>query len=174
MGKNNKVVLYIAMSLDGYIARPNGDVDWLMAIDGDGDNGYCAFYETIGTVVMGRATYEEILVLSEEYPYIGKKNYVLSRSEQPAAPHVTFTSESLASLIPQLKEEAEGDVWIVGGGKVVKDCLDLGLIDEMEIAIAPTVLGEGIPLFPAGMKENVYTLTHAGTSGQFVMLKYKK
>lgn len=121
---DNKTILYIAMSLDGYIARLDGSVDWLFDVEGDGgDNGYAAFYETIGSVVMGRYTYEEVLTLSEEFPYADRPTYVLSRSEQPPAPHVQFTTEEVDTLIPQLKQTSDGDVWIVGGGILVQAVL---------------------------------------------------
>lgn len=121
---DNKTILYIAMSLDGYIARLDGSVDWLFDVEGDGgDNGYAAFYETIGSVVMGRYTYEEVLTLSEEFPYADRPTYVLSRSEQPPAPHVQFTTEEVDTLIPRLKQTSDGDVWIVGGGILVQAVL---------------------------------------------------
>lgn len=173
--KNNKVVLYVAMSLDGYIARLDGAIDWLLEVEGDGgDNGYGAFYQTVGTVVMGRKTYEEILTLSEEFLYVGKPCYILSRSEQPPAPHVMFTSESVETLIPKLKEEADGDVWIVGGGQIVQACLEKGLIDEIEIAITPNILGEGIPLFPQGTVESKFHLVKTEQVGQLVIVHYTK
>ena len=96
--KNNKVVLYIAMSLDCYIARLDGSVDWLMDVEGDGgDSGYGEFYKSVGTVVMGRLTYDEVLLLADDFPYADKPCYVLSRSKQTPAPHVTFTDEALTT-----------------------------------------------------------------------------
>lgn len=120
-----KTILYIAASLDGYIAKPDGSVDWLHDVEGDGgDNGYGAFYARIGTVVMGRSTYEEVLTLTDDFPYAGKPTYVLSRTPQPPSPHVQFTDEDVATLIPKLQQISEGDVWIVGGGKLVQTILE--------------------------------------------------
>ncbi|MFD2881793.1 dihydrofolate reductase family protein [Paenibacillus rhizoplanae] len=90
------------MSLDGYIARPDGSVDWLYEIEGNGgDNGYSEFYGTVGSVVMGRNTYEEVLKLADEFPYADKPAFVLTRSGQPPAPHVVFLQANpLTGLSP--------------------------------------------------------------------------
>ncbi|HEY4389929.1 MAG TPA: dihydrofolate reductase family protein [Paenibacillus sp.] len=171
--KNNKVVLYVAMSLDGYIARTDGSVDWLFDVEGDGgDNGYGEFYSTVGTVVMGRLTYDEVLKLSEEFPYADKPCYVLSRTEQPPAPHVTFTNEALDTLIPRIKADSEGVVWLVGGGQLVAACLEARLLDELIITVTPKILGEGIPLFPQGTVPSAFRLKHIEQMGQFVSLIY--
>ncbi|WP_458460462.1 dihydrofolate reductase family protein [Paenibacillus sp.] len=171
---NNKTILYIAMSLDGYIARLDGSVDWLFDVEGDGeDNGYAAFYQTIGSVVMGRNTYEEVLTLSEEFPYADRPTYVLSRSEQPPAPHVHFTTESLETLLPRLKQTSDGNVWIVGGGKLVQAVMENKLLDEIEVAIIPKILGEGIPLFPTGTVPSQFRMIRTQTLGQIISIRYE-
>ncbi|PZT53748.1 dihydrofolate reductase family protein [Paenibacillus silvae] len=171
---SSKTILYIAISLDGYIARLDGSVDWLFDVEGDGgDNGYAAFYQTIGSVVMGRSTYEEVLILSEDFPYADRPTYVLSRSEQPPALHVQFTAESLETLIPRLKQTSEGDVWIVGGGLLVQSVMDAQLLDEIEVAVIPKVLGEGIPLFPKGTVPTLLKMIRTQTLGQIVSIRYE-
>ncbi|WDH75468.1 dihydrofolate reductase family protein [Exiguobacterium marinum] len=167
------VVLYIAMSLDGKIARSNDQLDWLFAVDGDGDNGYAEFFKTIGAVIMGRKTYEEVLQLSEEYPYKDMPNYIMTRNPDREAEHVTFTDESIEELIHRLKREVDQDIWLIGGGEVIKAAMEHDLIDRYEIAIAPIVLGEGIPLFPEGTEETKLQLTNQRASGQFVMVTYQ-
>jgi dihydrofolate reductase len=172
--KTNKVVLYIAMSLDGYIAKENGAVDWLYDIEGDGgDNGYGSFYDTIGTLVMGRLTYDEVLKLSDEFPYAGKPCYVLSRSQQAPAPHVIYADEPLDSLIPKLKHTSEGHVWLVGGGQLVQAFLEGKWLDEVYITIIPKVLGEGIPLFPKGTLPSHFQLLDVKQFGQMFTVSYK-
>lgn len=173
--KKNKVVLYIAMSLDSYIARPDGSVDWLLDVEGDGgDSGYAQFYETVGTVVMGRLTYDEVLKLSEEFPYAGKPCYVMTRSTTRSDDsYVKFTNESVETLIPKLRAASLGDVWIVGGGQIIQACLEKELLDEIHIAVIPKVLGEGIPLFPIGTLPSTLRLLDIETFGQIVMLKYE-
>lgn len=171
--KNNKVVLYIAMSLDGYIAKLNGSVDWLFDVEGEGDNGYEAFYNTVGTIIMGRLTYDEVLLLSDEFPYADKPCYVLSRSTHAPAPHVIFTDETINTLIPRLKQSSEGDVWLVGGGQLVTAFLEENFLDELCIAIIPKVLGDGIPLFPQGTVPSTFRLTQLKQMGQIISLTYK-
>ena len=169
----NKVVLYIAASLDGYIAKADHSLDWLLAVEGDGgDNGYGAFYATIGTVVMGRTTYDEVLKLTDEFPYVGKPCYVLTRENRPPAPHIAYTSEPIETLVPRLTAEASGDVWLVGGGQLVRDFLAANLIDRVELAVIPTVLGSGIPLFPEGTPPRDFRLTGVERIGQIAMLRY--
>ncbi|MEC0183613.1 dihydrofolate reductase family protein [Paenibacillus peoriae] len=173
--KSNEVVLYIAVSLDGYIALPDGSVDWLFDVKGDGgDNGYADFYDTVGTVLMGRLTYEEVLKLSDDFPYAGKPCYVLTRSlrEHEQAPHVTFTDEALTELVPRLQEQAEGAVWLVGGGQLVQAFIQEGLLNQAIITIIPKVLGQGIPLFPEGMLPSTFKLEEIERRGDLVMLHY--
>ena len=172
MEKSN-VILYIATSLDGYIARPDGAVDWLDDVEGDGDNGYSVFYSKVGTVVMGRKTYEEVLRLTDEFPYAGKACYVLSRKNHEQRPGVTFTDEELESLIPRLKEQSDGYVWLVGGGQLVQQFLEKKLLDEMELYVIPKLIGEGITLFPEGTLPVNFELTGTESYGQIAALKYK-
>ncbi|MCA0981242.1 dihydrofolate reductase family protein [Exiguobacterium aestuarii] len=170
-----KVVLYIAMSLDGKIARSNDQLDWLFAVEGDGDNGYAEFFKTVGAVIMGRKTYEEVLKLEEgAYPYKDMPNYILTRQPDREAEHVTFTDEPIEELIHRLKVEVDQDIWLIGGGEVIKAAMEHELIDRYEIAIAPVVLGEGIPLFPEGTKETKLRLISQRASGQFVMVTYER
>ncbi len=171
--KKNKVILYIAMSLDGYIARPDGAVDWLDDVEGEGDNGYGEFYSNVGNVVMGRSTYEQVLKLTDEFPYAGKPCYVLSRTYKDKNPHVTFTDESLDSLIPRLKGNSDGYVWLVGGGQLIRQFLDKKLLDEIELFIIPKMIGEGIPLFPEGTPPAEFELIGTSQMGQIAALKFK-
>ena len=150
-----KIVLYIAMSLDGYIARSNGAVDWL---SGQGevleiDNGYEEFYSTIDTVVMGRITYEQVIneLSPNIWVYEGKKCYVFTEKEYEDNEKVEFTSESIVEFVSDIKSELGKDIWLVGGGKLIHEFINKNLIDKYIITIIPTILGEGIPLF---IKEN--------------------
>ncbi|MGM1022151.1 MAG: dihydrofolate reductase family protein [Bacillota bacterium] len=171
----NKIVLYIAMSLDGYIALPDGSVDWLYDVKGDGgDNGYADFYDTVGTVLMGRLTYEEVLKLSDDFPYAGKPCYVLTRSltEHHQALHVTFTDKALSELVPHLQEQSEGAVWLVGGGQLVQAFMQAGLLEKAIITIIPKVLGQGIPLFPEGTLPSTFELKEIERRGDIALLHY--
>ncbi|MFB9329075.1 dihydrofolate reductase family protein [Paenibacillus aurantiacus] len=169
-----KTILYIAMSLDGYIAREDGSVDWLEAVEGDGDNGYGAFYEGVGSLIMGRATYDICLQLSEQWMYAGKPCYVYSRTPRPSGELVEFTSESPDRLTERLQQTSQGHIWLMGGGEIVRMFLERDLIDEMQLAIIPTVLGRGIPLFPVDTKTSGFRLDETEKHGDIVIITYTR
>ena len=151
---SRKVILYIATSIDGYIARSNGEVDWL---EGDGsepnaDDGYETFYNTIDTVIMGNTTYKQIMSWGE-YPYKGTKGYVYTKSKQDHNEDVIFTSQDPKELIRKLKQEEGKDIWVIGGTEIVDLFVKADLIDEYIITIAPVILGEGISLFKGDNSE---------------------
>lgn len=141
-----KKILYIAMSLDGYIATKSGSVDWL--IDIPGYDFYDRFIENIGVVVMGRKSYEMILSFDVEWPYKFARSYVLTHGNKfEDTDLVKFTNISVKGLVEELSSETEKDIWVLGGGEVVREFLDSKLIDEIIIGVMPILLGEGIPLF---------------------------
>jgi dihydrofolate reductase len=140
------VSLYIACSIDGYIARKDGRVDWLFS---DADYGYKDFLQGIGTIVMGRTTYDQLLTFGD-YPYGGKEVFVASRSRAGQKDeHVTFVGPEIAEKIRDLRtSEGEGKgIWLVGGAQLVRLFVFERLIDEIIVSIHPVILGSGIPLF---------------------------
>lgn len=146
-----KVILYIAMSLDGYIADKRGDVQWL-AGDGtapENQGSYPRFYETIDTVVLGYTTYHQIKteLSPDKWMYEGKQSVVLTHREKTSTKEIVFTDESIADLINRLKAQSGKDIWICGGASIVNQLIKLYLIDRYHITVIPTVLGGGIPLF---------------------------
>ncbi len=144
-----KLKLYIASSLDGYIAGPNGEIDWLEA-GGDTDYGYQQFYASIDTTLMGNTTYKLALTF-DKFPYSDKANYVFTRGcPPPDAAHVRFVSGDIAAFVRSLKGKPGKDIWLVGGGQVNTAMLNEGLIDEIILTVFPLVLGVGIPLFAPG------------------------
>ncbi len=168
------VVLYIATSLDGFIARENGEIDWLLEADnGEGDNGYSAFYSSVDTVLLGNATYQQLFELSDEFPYADKKCYVFSRSEQPSSPHVTFVSENIPKFMEQLQQKDGNHIWMVGGADILDLFLKNRLVDEFIITLIPTLLGSGIPLFKPNNPELMLQLERTDQFGQMVQLHYK-
>lgn len=168
-----KIIVYIAASLDGYIARENGEIDWLASVEGEGDNGYEAFYQTCDAVVMGKATYDHVLKLTSEFPYSDKKCYVFSCSAQGENQHVEFVNESVASFLNSLNQDNK-KIWLVGGSDILADFLTAKRVDEFIISVIPVLLGGGIPLFKQGIPEMNLKLTHMKQYGQIAQLYYEK
>ncbi len=118
--KNRRVICYIAMSLDGYIAEKDGGIDWLHEMEsvGEGDNGYEDFYDRIDTVLMGKKTYDQVMSFVQEFPYPGKKAYVFSRSTTGQDKHVEYVNEDIGSFTESLREKAGLDIWMGWGGAI--------------------------------------------------------
>ncbi|PZO43280.1 MAG: dihydrofolate reductase [Pseudanabaena frigida] len=141
----SQLVLFIALSLDGYVARSSGAVDWLFT---DQDYGYEDFYATCDRLLMGRNTYEQIQSWGD-YPYSEKQGFVFSRTvERDRDENVTFVSTDLVSFVKDLKAQDGKDIWLVGGAAIAKTCLENNLVDKFILSIHPIILGEGISLFP--------------------------
>ncbi|WP_181349284.1 dihydrofolate reductase family protein [Thalassobacillus sp. CUG 92003] len=140
-----KVVLFIAMSLDGYISRENGDIDWLWQ---EKDYGYSPFIETIDTVFLGRHTYEQIFQMTDEFPYKQKDVYVVSNVQEGSDQYATYLQpEQIIPLIQMLRNDQNKNVWLVGGSQLIHHFMHNNLIDEYQIAIQPTLIGSGVKLF---------------------------
>jgi dihydrofolate reductase len=138
--------LYIAASLDGFIATPDGGVSWLEPFQGD-DFGYDAFIETIGTVVLGRTTYEQVRGFGD-WPYAGKRGIVVSSQPPGDLPDgVEQRCPPFDDLVSDLKTRSAGDVWIVGGARTIGAFFDLDAVDGIELFVMPVLLGSGLPLF---------------------------
>ena len=145
------VILYIATSIDGYIADIDGGVSWL---EGDGsdqkaEGTYMQFIQNIDSVVMGYKTYKQILeeLSPNQWPYEGLHTYVITHREIPSSTNVSFTKDSPSALIAKLKEQEGKDIWICGGASIVNQLLEAKLIDKLIITSAPTILGRGKRLF---------------------------
>jgi dihydrofolate reductase len=138
--------IYIATSLDGFIATTDGSVAWLEPFQGD-DFGYNAFFAEIGTVVLGRTTYEQVRGF-DEWPYTGKRGIVLSTQALDTLPDgVEQWRSPVDDLVSDLKTRRLGDVWIVGGAKTIGAFFDLEAVDTIELFVMPVLLGSGMPLF---------------------------
>ncbi|NMA84308.1 MAG: dihydrofolate reductase [Epulopiscium sp.] len=148
---SRNIILYIAVSLDGYIARSNGAVDWLSGSSGDPnvDSGFDKFYSSIDTVVMGRTTYEQVIneLSPSAWVYEGKKCYVATTRNDESDNSVEYISEDITEFIKNLTSQQGKDIWLVGGGKLINQFMKQNLIDKYIITIIPTILGDGIPLF---------------------------
>lgn len=169
-----KIKLYIAASIDGYIAYPDGDLDWLSAypITPELNYLYDEFFSSIDTVVMGGKTYRDILNMDVIYPYKDKTSYVITRNKnsQSTIDNVRFLSENIVDSIRSLKEQQGKDIWLVGGGEIISMLLDNNLVDEMIIAYIPKILGDGIPLFPKMKVESNWKLLNSQSYNNSVLL----
>ena len=151
---NRKLCLFIAMSLDGFIAKPDGDISFLSEVEQKGeDYGYSAFMESVDTVVLGRKTYEKILSMGVDKPYGEREVYVLTRNPHSGTDKLTFYSGSLPQLISSLKSNPGKNIFCDGGALTVQRLLQEDLIDEFIISIIPILLGDGISLFNKRFQE---------------------
>ena len=153
MKPKRRIIVYIATSADGYIARPDGDVEWLNRRPRTVDYGMRTFYATIDTILWGRRTYDWLLNYHRER---GKRkglfdtklaNYVFSRKPpKRAMPGVQFVSEPVKAFARHLRAAPGKNVWMMGGGELIASFLDAGEIDEFDIHVIPVFIGKGIPL----------------------------
>lgn len=150
-----KVILYTAASLDGKIARLNGAVDWLDALPNPSgtDHRYSDLTKRIDTTLMGFKTFEVVLGLKEGFPYGAFENFVFTRQDRPESPFVKFVNSDPAQFVRDLKVKEGKDIWLIGGGEMNALLLKEDLIDEIQLALIPIVLGPGIPLFPDSTPE---------------------
>lgn len=171
-----KVKLYIAMSLNGKIARKGGEVDWLEAIPNptQNDYGYEDFYKSIDTTIMGKKTYDQIMSWGIDFPYSGKKNYVFtSNTKLKDTEHVRFVSENHLDLINKIKNEKGKDIWLIGGGNLNSLLIEENLIDEMIVFVMPILLPDGIALFDTFLTDKSIKLKSSKSySSGVVELKY--
>ena len=146
-----KIKLYIASSLDSFIAGENGSVDWLFS---DADYGYAKFYNSIDTILVGRKTYEQSLTF-EEYPYKGKKVYVFThnakeqKKKKKTTADVEYIDKDIPEFVMRLIQQpfSNRDIWLLGGGEILSLFLNSELVDEIILSVHPIILGKGIPLF---------------------------
>lgn len=168
-----RIVLYIASSLDGYIATQDENLDWLLSVHGEGDNGYSQFYDTIDTIIIGRKTYDWIMTHENgNFPYPGKECFVFSNTRQGSDDFVSFKSDDPVVFADALKRKPGRKIWIVGGGILIDAFLRQNCVDEIILSIAPVLLGSGIPLFlPKDLMTNLI-LIDVKRYGQFAELHY--
>jgi len=168
-----KVVLGLGISIDGYIARPNGAVDFLFMPK---DYSMAPFFATIDTAIMGRKTLDAARQMGGSFGRSSMATYVFSRSEPPGQRDaLTFVKESPATFIRRLRQRRGKDIWLMGGGELARDFLQADLVDELYLGIVPVLLGEGIPLFPSGFPRRNFALVENKTYGRgMIALKYRR
>ncbi|ESU27123.1 dihydrofolate reductase family protein [Flavobacterium limnosediminis JC2902] len=154
MTTERKVILYIATSLDGYIAKPNDDLSFLSIVEKDGeDYGYADFIKSVDTIILGRKTYDWVNNHVKEYLHPDKNSFVITRTARPAIGRTNFYTGNLRDLISGLKAEQGKNIFIDGGAEIVNELLKENLIDEFIISVVPILVGNGTKLFKDGRPE---------------------
>lgn len=173
-----KVRLFIAMSLDGYIADRNGGVDWLK---GQGDasenpDTYAVFIQEIDTILMGWNTYYQLVteLSPEAWVYDECTTYVVTHREQASSEKIRFTNDNPVDLVKRLRAEDGKDIWICGGANLVGQLIQEDVIDEYAITVIPTLLGSGIRLFEKGKRKIPLKLCKTQTYNGMVELVYTR
>ena len=149
MTKRRNVIVHIATSADGYIARPDGDLAWLTSRPKpEGFYGLSAFMKSIDTKLLGRKTYELSRRMGAKFDNSMTRHIVFSRHEPPAdaPPGVEFVNGAIGQFISRLREQPGKDIWLMGGGELIASLLDEQAIDEFVISVVPVFIGDGIPL----------------------------
>lgn len=172
--QSGRVHLYVGISLDGHIAAPDGGVDWLNPY-ADARAGFAPFVKTIGSTIMGRDTYDH--AVKQGYASFGMPCYVVThRPFDPPSPDVVPWAGDLRQLVERVRAAHPRDIWLMGGGKVTAAFLELDLIDVLSVAFVPTLLGDGLAMFPRRRyREQRLRLvrTHTYPSG-VVELRYER
>lgn len=161
-----KLIIYIAASLDGYIAKPNDDLSFLKLVEKEGeDYGYSEFTATIDTIILGRKTYDWVLkeIGASHYDNGDREVYVITRSERLSVGKTTFYTGNLVEFVQQLKAKEGKDIYCDGGAELINELLANDLIDEFIISVIPVLLGEGVRLFKSGRPEQQLELLNTKT-----------
>jgi dihydrofolate reductase len=174
----SKVILYIAASLDGFIARRDGDLSWLTQHqnpDGN-DYGYSELIESTGATIMGAKTYEWLLQF-EEWPESKERpTYVITRRKLKAVPgaNIIFCSGDLKRLVSTIQQKSTKDIWLVGGAALAQSFLREGLVDKIILSVIPLLLGDGISLFGSLQRGvNLKLLNEKAFKSGIVQLHYE-
>jgi dihydrofolate reductase len=160
------LVIYIATSLDGYIAKPNDDLSFLKLVEKEGeDYGYAEFTATIDTIILGRKTYDWVVreIGSSHYDNGDRDVFVITRTERTGVGRTTFYTGNVTELVQRLKSESGKNIYCDGGAEIIDTLLKSDLIDELIISIVPVLLGEGIRLFKDGRPEQQLKLVGTKT-----------
>lgn len=152
MKRERKIIAYLAVSADGFIARPDGDVEWLNRRPHTVDYGYTKFYASVDTILLGRGTYDWGVRYLRKHPETSVfdtrvAHYVFTRKPpKRPLPGVEFTSESAKAVARRLRAAKGKNIWMMGGGQLIASFLDAGEIDEFDLHVIPVLIGKGIPL----------------------------
>lgn len=173
-----KLSLFIATSLDGYIAKPNNDLSFLKLVEKEGeDYGYAAFSGTIDTIIIGRKTYDWVVkeIGAAHYDNGNRDVYVITRTGKPAIGKTTFYTGDLAVLVEKLKTSDGKNIYCDGGAEIINELLKHNLVDEFTISVIPVLVGAGTKLFNDGRPEQELELVNTKTFDTgLVQLHYRR
>lgn len=173
-----KVILYTAISLDGYLADREGSIHWISGNSTSEESmpWYETFYQNIDVILMGNTTYAQITkeISPDIWMYGDKKTYVFTHSGNGESKEITFTDKNPTELIHWLKHRKGKDIWLCGGSNLIAQCINEDLVDEYHVTLVPTLLGSGIPLFPQQDRERPLKLLSHQVADGLVDLVYKK
>jgi dihydrofolate reductase len=163
---------HVATSLDGFIADPRGEYDWIVH---DPTIDFGALFAEFDTFLMGRLTFEVLQSQGPGHPMAGREVVVVSRTlQQGLHPDVTILAEGVSAAVAALKAKPGKDIWLFGGGALFRTLLDAGLVDTVEVAVIPILLSQGIPLLPPGQRSSPLRLTATKVLPTgIVMLSYR-
>jgi dihydrofolate reductase len=144
---NRKLVLYIAMSLDGYIAKHDGNIDFLSIVEKPNeDYGYSEFLQSIDTVIWGRKTLDKVLTFGMGVPHSDKKVYVISKSREGFVEHAEYKAD-VVGLVKELKQKEGKNIYCDGGAEIVFELMKHKMFDRIIVSVIPHLLGDGVKLF---------------------------
>lgn len=173
-----KLSLFIATSLDGYIAKPNDDLDFLKLVEKEGeDYGYAEFTANIDTIIIGRKTYDWVVreIGASHYNNEERNVYVITKTKRQSVGKTIFYTGNPIELVQQLKNGNGKDIYCDGGAEIINELLKSELIDEFIISIVPVLVGDGIRLFKDGRPEQQLELVNSKTFDTgLIQLHYRR
>jgi dihydrofolate reductase len=165
-----KVVYSVAMSLDGFVAGPNGEADWIIM---DPEIDFAALFARFDVVLMGRKTYEQVKAMGGGEAMPGVASVIASRTLKPEdCPGATVVGDGLMERVRELRAGSGKDIWLFGGGVLFRSLLDAGLVDEVDVAVMPVLLGGGVPLLAPGGRARLRLSGSKVYKSGIVMLEY--
>lgn len=162
------LLLNLAVTLDGYIEGPKGEIDWCMA---DQDYGMTAFLDRCDALLMGRKSYEALLKFDAN-AWPDKRKHIFSRTWDAVVPNAELHRGGLASEVKRLKGLPGKGIWLFGGRDVIGQCMNAGLVDELCISIHPVLLGDGVPLYSRMPRTGLRLLDSTSYSTGLVQVTY--
>jgi dihydrofolate reductase len=165
-----KVVYSVATSLDGFVAGPNGEADWITM---DPEIDFAALLARFDTLLMGRKTYEQVMAMGGGAAMPGVTSIIASRTLKPEdCPGATVIGDGLTDRVRELRAGSGKDIWLFGGGVLFRSLLDVGLVDEVGVAVMPVLLGGGVPLIAAGNRAKLRRFGHKLCQSGIASLDY--